>query len=182
MLEPKCFLRLLYLVVENKFRVKTKVIILSLILNMANAMMPPSRARAPRLPPCKIIVINTNDAGPYSLRNAVEKIYKYPKHVCGITFNVAESDNPVITLNSDIIIEDEVVDQMGQCIIDTEDKNSLVTIQGIGSLIIKSLNVKVAENIVRIVQPKSLVQLATQAVYVLAISKQIKKKDCRCYR
>lgn len=151
------------------------LVIVLLIPHFMGAMMPPSRARAPRLPPCKIKVINTNDAGPHSLRNAVEKCYKYPKYFCGIRFNIVGIDNPIIILNTDIIIEGEIVDQGYKYTIDTEDENSVITIQGKGSLLIKSPNVIMAENIKRIMQPKSLVELATLAVDCFVLNKQIEK-------
>lgn len=112
-------------------------------------------------PPESFDVTNTNNSGPGSLREAVANFIvnrDYPFGV-GIFFKVPDRDDIVITLESDIIVEN--ADGWIGC---GTYGNKTVTITGKGKLIIKSSEVRLAKNIKHIFQPKKLFELAAHAV------------------
>lgn len=113
-------------------------------------------------PPVTFEVINTNDSGEGSLRQAVvDFIANQHRKIfgVGIWFTVPNVDAIVITLESDIIIED-AEGWIGSITYG----NKKVTITGTGRLIVNSSNVRIAENIKYIFQPKSLLALAAYAL------------------
>lgn len=114
-------------------------------------------------------VTNTHDSGQGSLRQTVADFMQNQDWAfgVGIFFKVPNIDSIVITLESDIVIED------GQGWIGSNTYgNKTVTITGNGKLMVKSSQVRVAENIKYRFQPKSLLELAAYAVANLVCLRQ----------
>jgi hypothetical protein len=114
--------------------------------------------------PYRLIVCNTENDGIGSLRSAILGLNRQgampQTGLCGIVFEIPGFEHPHITLESDIIIEAGPVTG----VINTNEINKTVTIEGSGWLIFKTSKIKLANNIVRIMHPKSLVDLAVKVV------------------
>lgn len=125
--------------------------------------------------PYTLIVSNAQNDGIGSLRSAILYLNregtKPQTGLYGVVFEIPGFEHPHITLESDIIIEDgSVTGTLCACGI-----NKTVTIEGSGWLIFKTSKIKLANNIVRIMQPKLLVDLAVKAVCLRAKSHSIKE-------
>lgn len=137
---------------------------------------PPVDISLPPFNPKKILVTNTNDAGPGSLRSAVIEFNQraHKGEIQGINFCIPGTDNACIQLKSNIEIEEIIQPRPGIFVsvrriperfrISGSDNQRVTIIQGYGTLIIKCSRIAVSDDIVCIWQPKTLVDSAAKVV------------------
>lgn len=118
--------------------------------------------------PFIISVNNCNDSGGASLRWAVAVFNQFRRgdYCCGIRFMIPDVKNPVITLESDIVIEEGAAKSY-RIEVESSLKDQIITIQGKGRLIYNPAKITVSSNIVFAKQPQSLVNLAAGRVAIL---------------